>query len=296
MQTYQRQVSQELRIASPGGQRFDYTAGLYYFWQQANDYQFTVYGPQASQWLVSPTTNPSVLNNLTAFSHVIPETASYAAYGQGTYNVTDSFHLTGGVRLTYEHKTGSYKAYQAADTAAGGTAPIESLPLAQQAAAVASRANFAPEGQYDRTLNTKNASGTVVVSYDATSDVHLYTSYSRGYKSPGINLVRQSLGVNVFVKPEKVDNFEAGFKSAFFGGRLQFNPTAFYTIDRGYQANFVNTTVMPQAAYITNVGTLVSRGVELDTRSTRSRACPARPHSRTTTRATRTTRTRRRST
>ncbi|MDB4974191.1 MAG: TonB-dependent receptor [Myxococcaceae bacterium] len=261
VQTYQRQVSQEFRLASPGDQVIDYSAGLYFFWQQANDYQFTSYGTQASQWLISPSTPAAVLNNLVAFSHVVPATASYAGYGQATWNVNDSFHLTGGVRLTYEHKTGSYKAY-----AAGDVAPIDSLPLASQAAAVASRASFGPEGQYDKSLNTKNASGTAIASYDVTRDVHTFLTYSRGYKSPGINLVRQSLGVNVFVKPEKVDDFEFGIKSAYFDGRLELNPTAFYTIDRGYQSNYYNTTVMPAAQYITNVGTLVSRGVELDAR------------------------------
>jgi iron complex outermembrane receptor protein len=72
--------------------------------------------------------------------------------------------------------------------------------------------------------------------------------------------------VNVFVQQETVDDYELGVKADFFGGRLELNPNAFYIIDQNFQANYINTTVTPIAGYITNVGTVVSRGAELDAR------------------------------
>jgi iron complex outermembrane receptor protein len=259
--THQQQFSQELRISSPGGETIDYTAGLYFFWQEADDRQIQTYGSQASQWLVSPATNPAVLNNLTAYAKVIPATASYAAFGQATWNITKSTHLTGGLRLTYEHKTGLYDA-----DLRGDVAPIGSLPADQQMAATNSRNGFAPTARYSDSLNVKNGSGTVVFSQDLGHDYHGFVSYSRGYKSPGINLVRQTAGVNIFVDPEKVDDVEFGLKTAFFRSKLELNPTLFYAIDRNYQANYYNSMVTPAVQYITNVGTLVSRGVEVDAR------------------------------
>ena len=261
VETHQQQFSQEVRLASPGGQTLDYTAGLYLWYQQANDNQYTAYGRAASQWLISPTTSPDVLNGLVAYSHVVPATTSYASYGQATWNPTKRWHVTGGLRATIEHKTGSYNAYPQGDVA-----PIDGFPADQQAAAAASRAGFAPTGSYSVSRNTSNLSWTGIVARDLTDDIHVFATYSRGYKSPGINLVRQSLGVDVFVKPEKVDDFELAAKTEFFGGRLQLNPTLFYTIDRNYQANYVNTSVTPNASYITNVGTVISRGVEVDAR------------------------------
>ena len=261
VETHQQQFSQEVRLASPGGQTLDYTAGLYLWYQQANDNQYTAYGRAASQWLISPTTSPDVLNGLIAYSHVVPATTSYASYGQATWNPTKRWHVTGGLRATIEHKTGSYNAYPQGDVA-----PIDGFPADQQAAAAASRAGFAPTGSYSVSRNTSNLSWTGIVARDLTDDIHVFATYSRGYKSPGINLVRQSLGVDVFVKPEKVDDFELAAKTEFFGGRLQLNPTLFYTIDRNYQANYVNTSVTPNASYITNVGTVISRGVEVDAR------------------------------
>jgi iron complex outermembrane receptor protein len=80
--------------------------------------------------------------------------------------------------------------------------------------------------------------------------------------------VAQSLGVNIFVKPEKVDDYEVGIKSRWWGGRAEFNINGFWTTDHNYQANYINTNVTPTASYITNVGTVRTRGVEVDARFT----------------------------
>jgi iron complex outermembrane receptor protein len=271
VKTYQQQVSQELRLASPGGERFDYTAGLYYFYQVDNDFQYSSYGSQAAGWLVSPTTPSAVANNVVAFSHVVPATASYAVYGQTTWNLAPQWHLTGGLRGTYEHKTGSYSAYAAGGDpnslyANGAVTPIAQLPAASQAGAAASRNSLAPSGDYTASHDVANLSWMGTFAHDFSDDIHAFVTYSRGYKSPGINLVRKSLGVNVFVEQETVDDYELGVKADFFGGRLELNPNVFYIIDQNFQANYINTTVTPIAGYITNVGTVVSRGAELDAR------------------------------
>jgi iron complex outermembrane receptor protein len=262
VETHQQQFSQELRLASPGGQLLDYTTGLYFFWQRANDYQYSSFGSQASGWSLSATTPREVLDRLVAFSHVIPQTFSYAAYGQATLNPTPSWHITAGLRATFEHKTGSYDAYPQ-----GAVAPIDSLPTDIQASAAMSRASVAPTGKYEQSRNVDNLSWTAIAAHDFGQDVHVFGSYSRGYKSPGINLVAQTVGVNVFVDPETVDDFELGSKASFFEGRVEINPTLFYAIDRNYQASFVNTDVARPVQYIANVGTVLSRGVELDVRT-----------------------------
>lgn len=269
VETDQQQFSQELRLASPGGATIDYTAGLYFFWQEADDYSRQVYGRDAVTWLRTgntPTAAVSTLpaaifDGLEARAHVVPATYSYAAYGQATWHVTDRFRLTGGLRFTYEHKTGLYDAVQT-----GTAVPISAIPPTAGVNYQTLRDGLAPVGAYRDTLNTNNLSGTIIASYDLTPDVHSYASYSRGYKSPGINLVRKSLGVDIFVKPETVDAFELGIKSRFLNGAVELNGALFWTEDRDYQANYVNTSVTPVAGYIGNVGDLRSRGVELDAR------------------------------
>lgn len=268
--TKQQQFSQELRTASPGNQTIDYTGGLYFFWQKADDLQVTGYGRDAAGWLTTantPTalvsTLPSAaLDGLIGYAHVVPVTYSYAAYGQATWNVSPVFRLTGGLRFTYEHKTGSYDGY-----AGGTTAPLSSFATALQATVAARRAALAPTASYGGSKDTKNLSGTAIAAYDLSAGLHAYASYSRGYKSPGINLVAPANGIDVFVRPEKVDDYELGLKSRLFGGKLEVNLALFWTDDSDYQANFVNTNVTPVVGYITNVGKLRSRGVEVDARA-----------------------------
>ncbi|MBA2933153.1 TonB-dependent receptor [Sphingomonas sp. CGMCC 1.13654] len=268
--THQQQFSQEVRLTSPGSQTIDYTAGLYYFWQKANDTQVTGYGRDASVWLTTPNTPtaavstlPSAaLNGLYAYARQVPVTYSYAAYGQATWNIAPVFRITGGLRFTYEHKTGLYDAY-----AGGDVAPISSFDPSLQATVAARRAALAPVGSYTASKDTKNVSGTLIAAYDLSADIHSYASYSRGYKSPGINLVAPSNGIDIFVKPEKVDDYELGLKSRFAGGKIELNLALFWTEDNGYQANYINYAVTPVVGYITNVGKLSTRGVEVDARA-----------------------------
>lgn len=269
--THQQQFSQEVRAASSGSHTIDYTGGLYFFWQKADDVSLTSYGRDASGWLTvanTPTASaasalPSAaLNGLSAYAHIVPATYSYAGYGQATWNIAPTLRLTGGLRYTYEHKTGLYDAY------VGGTAaPLSSFAPALQASIAARRAALAPTGNYTAQKNTSNVSGTAILAYDLSPNLHSYASYSRGYKSPGINLVAPASGVDIFVRPEKVDDYEIGLKSRLLGGKLELNVALFWTDDNNYQASFVNTTVTPVVAYITNVGKLRSRGVEVDARA-----------------------------
>ncbi len=267
--TDQQQFSQEFRVASTGERTVDFSAGLYFFWQEADDKQRSIYGSDAVAWLRTantPTATVSplpaaILDGLEAFAHVVPATHSYAAYGQATWNISPRFRLTGGLRYTYEHKTGLYDA-----EARGDVTPISALPAEYQATAIALRAAYAPNASYYAKRNTDNISGTLIAAYDISDNAHAYYSYARGYKSPGINLVRQSAGVDIFVKPEKVDAFELGIKTRFAGGAVELNGALFWTQDKNYQANYVNTLVSPAVSYIANVGTLRSRGVELDAR------------------------------
>jgi iron complex outermembrane receptor protein len=260
--TVQTQFSQELRLVSPDERRVQYTAGLYYFWQEADDWTTSAYGRDAAKWLLGPTYPDAVLNGVASVAHVVPATKSYAAYGQATWNVRPDLRLTAGLRYTYEKKTGLYDA-----KAAGVVTPIADLPVAWQALATTARANYAPVGRYEAAWDGDNISGLLSASYDLADDVHVYASYSRGYKSAGINLVRQTLGVDIFVDPEKVDDYELGLKTQLLDRRLELNGNLFWATDQNYQANYVNTTVSPAATYIANTGTLRSRGVEIDARA-----------------------------
>ncbi len=71
--------------------------------------------------------------------------------------------------------------------------------------------------------------GRAVLDYKITDDNLLYASYSRGYKSGGINPPLSPLfSVPVTFNPETVNAYEIGSKNTFAGGRLRLNLTGFF--------------------------------------------------------------------
>lgn len=90
--------------------------GGYYFWQIIRGYGATAYGAAAPNWFL-PTTPAAIanaaLNGFEAQSTSTPETKSYAAFGQASWNISPRLSLTAGLRFTHEKKQGAYTQYHA---------------------------------------------------------------------------------------------------------------------------------------------------------------------------------------
>jgi iron complex outermembrane receptor protein len=109
-------------------------------------------------------------------------------------------------------------------------------------------------------------SGKAVIQFDATEDVMLYGSYTRGYKGPAFNVFFNHTAPtnSVPIDEETSDSFELGFKSRLFDNLLQLNGAAFHVQYDGFQANnfvLLNGAVVTN---LTNAGTVRSKGFELD--------------------------------
>lgn len=258
----QRQFSQELRLASNGENKLDYVAGLYYFSQRIDDEIFVKYGQDAALWILGPapgtTDQPSVggqaaLNGLFADGTARASTKSMAAFGQLTWNITDFFNLTGGLRYTHEKKSGFFEQTQRGPT----LTPTEIL-FGAQAIRDAFSANIP---RYEAVTKENNLSGQVTAAFKLTPDVMVYGTYARGFKSGGLNL--NNTGADPVVAPEKVHGFEAGLKTSLLDNRVTFNLSAFTTTIKNYQSQQVDVAGA-LTAYIANVGNVRSRGVEAD--------------------------------
>ncbi len=87
-----------------------------------------------------------------------------------------------------------------------------------------------------RSVSFGRLTGRAVFDYKIDDDKLLYASYSRGYKSGGINPpVAASFSVPQTFTPEKVDAFEIGSKNTFGNGTLRLNLTGFYYKYKGLQ-------------------------------------------------------------
>ena len=271
----QKQVSQELRLASNGSNRLDYTLGAFYFHQTIDTQGSQVQGSAASRYLLNPgasvvpgasgcatptanACNPAVLNGLTSTNTIAFDNTSFAVFGKLNWNVAGAFHIQPGLRLNYDRKSGSY--VSVVRTGSGST-----TLNADQAATLAPQ-SYAPR------FSAWNLSGDVTASYDFASDIHGYATYAKSFKSGGINLSGLPLNAagtavdltTQTVKPEKVDNYELGLKTQFLDRRVTLNLAAFWTEVADYQATVNNGQLTVIRGYLANAGKVRSRGAEFD--------------------------------
>jgi len=249
-QVNDEQFSQEIRWASPSDQKVEYVAGLYYFYQSQDNKLFTQYGPDAGIWF----NRPQFIDGYTQTNQDL-HTRSYSVFAQATWNVTDDFSLTGGIRGTREQK----------NTVVDRLAPTGPDP------GIAVLLPPYYSGDLERT--DTNYSGLLSASYRLTDDAQLYASISRGAKSGGINpsvppTVAGGLPANetLFIEPEIALDYELGVKTNLLGHRVQLNGNLFWTDVDDYQATrlglFSGTGVSTQI--LSNIGSVRTRGVELE--------------------------------
>ncbi len=263
----QKQFSQEFRIASAGNNTVDWVAGAYYFWQKLPGTTTTLYGPYGAEFSLPPSLYPTAASEalakaaldhyqLTSYSR--PDTKSFALFGQATWNISPKWAATLGLRYTREDKTGVFQ-----QTVTGGT-PLASFPTASQAYVATIRGVVGGANSYTVKSGEGNVSGLLTVNYNVTPDVLVYATYSRGYKSGGLNLSNIPATVPKVVDPERVDNVELGFKSTLLNRSVTLNVAAFSTDTHGYQTNIFDTNLF--TTYIANIGLVRSRGLEADLR------------------------------
>lgn len=259
----QRQFSQEVRLASTGERAVDYVAGLYYFWQTVRGYGATTFGVDAPLFNlpgVAANVREAAIANYGVESYSEPATKSYAAFGQLTWNASDAFKVTAGLRYTYEKKNGEFS-----QRVVSG-ADLSTFTAPERATAQALRNQFAPVAGFTTAFDDANVSGLLNLSYKVAADALVYATYSRGGKSGGLNLSVIPAGVDPNVKPETANHIELGAKTQFLNKKVTVNMAGYWTEITDYQTaiteQVANTVSYRQ--YIANAGKVRSRGFEAD--------------------------------
>ncbi|OYW85316.1 MAG: TonB-dependent receptor, partial [Sphingobium sp. 32-64-5] len=239
--TQQKQWTQEIRYAH-SGKAIDFVVGAFGFHQTIHTTGQQVQGEDASKWLLSPSADPAalanipaVLDGLTAENDIRLKNTSAALFGQLTWHVTDRLDLQPGIRLNYDKKQGSYDSI-VTGTASDGTRQLVRFtgPYASDPWIVAQRGQLPPQF-FERSFSNWNLSYDLTASYTFSPDIMAYATYSRAFKSGGLNLngvpIVDGLPQTQFatVDPEKVNHFEAGLKTQFWDRRITFNLTGFWT-------------------------------------------------------------------
>ncbi len=189
------------------------------------------------------------------------EYRSYAAFGDVSYDLSDMFTLTGGLRYTKDEKEFGrlirFNPY--------------GVPLAfQEQSLVDADGNYDPAngsvGWYRQDRSWDEVTSRVVLDMHLTDDIMLYASWANGYKSGGFNSAGPTIDEGPLA-PETVKNEEAGIKSTFFDNRLRVNGAVYkYTYENLQRQVFIPGECRPGGlgAYEFTSDDVEGSGYELD--------------------------------
>ena len=174
------------------------------------------------------TSSPSYLatpfyRNDSEFYHL----KSYGIFGEAYINFGSKVKLTAGLRYNNDQKD-----YQARTTLLNCPVPISTTNAYAAANFACFDADPSIAGNQPLAISSVSfgrLTGRAVLDWKISDRNLLYLSYSRGYKSGGINPpLSAGLNVPLTFGPESVNAFEIGSKNTFLGGTLRLNLTAFY--------------------------------------------------------------------
>ena len=153
---------------------------------------------------------------------------SYGIFGEVYFDITDRLQFTGGIRYNNDSKT-----VTARTTYADFLNPFsnDGDPFDSPFAGTFDADDGVDGNQLVQTRDVSfdKITGRAVIDFSITPDNTLYASYSRGYKSGGINPpLAPVFSVPSSFGPEQVDAFEIGSKNVFLNGAAQINLTGFY--------------------------------------------------------------------
>ena len=160
---------------------------------------------------------------------------SFGIFAEGYFDVTDRLKVTAGIRYNDDKKSTSARSTLASflNPYSNDGDPFDSPFVGSYDADPGIAGN---QLTADRSVGFDEITGRFVVDYALSPDNHIYASYSRGYKSGGINPPLQPIfSVPDSFGPEKIDAFEVGSKNTFANGMIQLNATAFYYKYKGLQ-------------------------------------------------------------
>jgi iron complex outermembrane receptor protein len=271
----QNQISQEIRVAGTGfDSKFDWLVGAYYFLDEnfngdatrlfsgVFDLLEALPGP-----VIPPV--PGVLDPALCFIaypcwggpgnplNAVPwppqeqqfktqrshDSTSWATFLHGTYQFTDRFSLTAGVRYSWEEKQEQAFVNRHIETGEAGACP----PATDCYVVKESWTSWTPKFSLE---------------FQATPKHLIYASVSNGFKSGGFNAA-PSLPP---FEPEELTAYEIGAKTDWFDDRLRMNVAAFYNdyTDLQLAGLFLDVNTGEAFVFTANAGVAEIKGIELE--------------------------------
>lgn len=235
-----RRMFGEIRVASPAEAPLRFIGGVFaqrqthfitqnYIIDNLTDL-FTVPGTESDIWL----TQQKRVDR------------DYAAFGELSFDVTDSLTLLAGARLyNYKNSLQGFFGFSDNYSSKTGVAACFADPIVDDS----------PCTNVDKTTSDTSAIYKLNATYKLSPDALVYATWSQGFRPGGVN----RRGTLPPYGPDKLNNYEIGWKTNF--GDFRFNG-AVYQIDwNGIQLSFLGANGLSE---VRNAGVARIRGVELD--------------------------------
>jgi iron complex outermembrane receptor protein len=239
------QFSQEFRIVSPGGETFDWLAGVYY---QESDLDVT------NDFAVGPTG--------TRLSQHNQDDESWSAFGSGTWSVSDTLRLSLGLRYTDVEKEVDRAQILAQNAGNHNLANADPIDPTNPLFGLMFGAFGWKNGALQSERNDDKWTPSINVQYDFNDAVMGYASFSSGFKAGGFDEQNGSLDSEAMnFEPETVDSFELGIKSTLLEGAMNLNAALFRNEYDDLQVQTFDGVIN---FLVSNAASSITQGLELE--------------------------------
>lgn len=259
----------ELRFTSDFGGNLEFVTGLFYQEDETTfcvtqiigflDYFAAVnFAPRFGG---SYNENPLVLCNA-------QEQEARAAFIDGSYDISDRFTISAGLRYTEEEKSWIGRNRVAYQQLTGGFVPTLTAESLGHPLAAADFVKYSTGVRFtDREWSEE--SYRLTLSYQATDDVFYYATYAHGFKSGAFNdqtgTVAALTDRNIApTDPEFADSMELGVKSDLFDNQFRLNAALFRVEYEDAQRQLNATFGVDQETRFFNAAEVTVDGLEVE--------------------------------
>ncbi|MCH8614720.1 TonB-dependent receptor [Sphingomonas sp. SM33] len=225
--TSTKKFVQELRLASPDNDKFEWLVGAFYTNEDSG------INPQNYVAVDAISGEPMSSIPLLVEGFLNSKFKEYAAFANGTLHVTPKFDLTLGGR--WSHNKQSAEQFFTGDLLGGAVIEFSGL-------------------KSDESVFTYS----VAPRYEITENTSVYARVASGYRPGGPNVLQPGADAPATYDSDRLISYEAGLKADWFNRRLSLDFSAFYLDWKDIQL----FAVINDFGVNANGGTAVSKGFE----------------------------------
>ena len=243
--------NEELRINSPAASPVRLTAGLFYEEQKNHNINNYAVPGAATANYTGYANGVNVYGDDLFLTNANIVDRDYAVYAQSNVDLTKHLTLTGGIRgFIYTNTLVGFSGY-----------PFYIPPTGPFSTCTFPLATISSCPFDNKRSHSSGETHKVNVTWQIDNDHMIYGTYSTGFR-PGGNNRDNGAGVGTVYNPDKLNNFEAGWKTSWLDHAIRWNGAVYY--EKWNDLQYAEQAAGAGITNITNVGGARVYGVESD--------------------------------